>query len=134
MLVYKGRSLDKTKPVEVYRNLNDSTGNKRYSVRQNGLVVGHCNRLLLNNCSFIVNQKGRKRVIEDKRKNVHAFIRGKIVDSAMGSGLDDNNPWPVKVTYNPYKNTSFVSGLGNCLIGALAVFIREDGVWAAYTY
>ena len=87
------------KDVEVYYNLHK----KCLSVRKRGLVVDHVNSILLKNARFVVQPAGRKRVLKEKRKNVHAFVRGERVAVASFDGKSERN------TYNPYKYKSFVS-------------------------
>ena len=52
-----------------------------------------------------VNRKGREKVLREKRKNVHAGVRG-----YMGESTWDTYPEELfdEVTYNPYKYESFV--------------------------
>lgn len=99
LIPYKNRELNPNKPVEIYRNLNKP--GKTFSIRQNGLIIGHSNSLLLKDCEFIVNEAGRKRVISQKRKNVHAFIRGELLN-CDAEHLDYG-----EITYNPYKIKAF---------------------------
>jgi hypothetical protein len=73
---------------------------------QNRLVIGHTNDLWLKNCKLIVYEAGRKRVIQSKKKNVHAFIEGFVF-----SGIDKPNK-KVKIEYNPYFQSKFsISGI-----------------------
>lgn len=67
-----------------------------------GLVIGYADSISLIDATFKVSQAGRKRVLEEKRKNVHAFIYGTITDIDLGT-------LTVPVTYNPYKYSSFVN-------------------------
>lgn len=92
---YKNRSIDCWEPVEVYRNLIKSC----YSIRQNGKVVGHADSVCLKDCFFMVNQNGRKRVVETGRKNVHAYISGFISNFSIDK--------PSKVWYNPLITSQF---------------------------
>ena len=96
---YKGRSIDYSKPVMIYKNLH----NGLFSVKQGGLVVAHIDSVLLANVSFKVNESGRNRVIKEKKKNVHAFIVGYIlnVNHTPASLLKRS------ITYNPYKFNYF---------------------------
>lgn len=70
---------------------------------------------------FAVQPAGRARVLREKRKNVHAFVRGNVEEVGwlpehkrtggraawlMKDIMDD--PTMVEVTYNPYKFDSFV--------------------------
>ena len=103
--------VDPDKPVEVYRNLHK----KCWSVRQRGKVKLHTDYICLQNAEFKVSQKGRERVLREQRKNVHAFIKGFIVDAAEINKMEDvmesydqDVEW-VDVSYNPYKYDSFVT-------------------------
>ena len=60
--------------VEVYKNLRKQC----YSIRQKGKVIGYALVLAMSNVDFVVQQGGRKRVLESGQKNVHAFLRGDI--------------------------------------------------------
>ena len=99
--------------VEVYRNLHNGV----WSVRdcKTGLVVDHVNEITISNPTFVVQPAGRRKVIEQKRKNVHAFVRGeRVINSAADSFTPAElarfwNGHTVEVTYNPYKYDSFVS-------------------------
>ena len=64
--------------VQVYRNLN----NGLISIQDlsTGLVLGHAYAIDLEEANFIVREAGRQQVIREQRKNVHAFVRGKVVD------------------------------------------------------
>ncbi len=91
--------IDPNKKIEVYFNLHK----KIWSVRQSGRVVGHTNYIQVKDPQYVVRQKGNERVRREKKKNVHAFVRGyaesrlPVLPSKMRF-----------VTYNPYKNSSFV--------------------------
>ena len=91
--------IDPNKKIEVYFNLHKKT----WSVRQSGRVVGHTDYIQVKDAQYVVSQKGNERVRREKKKNVHAFVRG-YVESRLPV-------FPSKmrfVTYNPYKNSSFV--------------------------
>lgn len=133
IIPFKGRKLDKKKPVLVYRNLNRK--GKVFSLLQKGLVVAYTTAICLTDCTFIVRATGRNKVIREKRKNVHAFIKGTVSGSCMGTTALRND-LPVKVSYNPYENDSFMGdtcGKKFKLKGAMAVIINKDGVKASYT-
>jgi hypothetical protein len=133
MLVpFKNRVLNCSKPVEVYRNLNKK--GKVYSVRQNNLVVGHTTQLVLKDCTFHVNLSGQYRVRTNKRKNVHAWLNGLVVDSCFGT--DGSRSLPAKIKYNPYEDEWFkVCNLSNefHIFSAMGVVVNSEGVSAAYT-
>ena len=88
--------------VEIYRNLHNNT----FSVRRDGIVVRHIDNadtLLLTNAKFAVQPAGRAKVLSEKKKNVHAYIRG-TVDK---DGWKEDSPKTYEVYYNPYKSSSF---------------------------
>ena len=95
-------TVDVSRPVKVYRNLHKDC----YSVQQAGLVVCHTDRLVLKNVTFTVRERGRDKVRETRKKNVHAFINGEVMDPldciVVGEGWDS-------VTYNPYAHDTFVT-------------------------
>ena len=130
----KGRKIDESKPVLVYRNLNRK--GKVYSLLQKGLVVAYTTAVCLRDCEFIVRETGRKKVKREKKKNVHAFIKGFVTGSCMGTTAKRND-LPVTVSYNPYTDKSFI-GKSAChtypLKGAMAVIINNEGVKASYTH
>ena len=88
--------IDPAKPVEVYKNLHWNC----WSVRQSGIVRLHTYAIALKNCEFKVSEKGRQRVLKEKRKNVHAFVKGTLTKRGGFTNGD-------KVTYNPYKMSTF---------------------------
>jgi len=91
--------IDKNKKVEVYFNLHK----KCWSVRQSGRPVIHTDFIEIKDPQFVVQQGGNARVRREKKKNVHAFVRGYLTKRV--------SIFPKKqklVTYNPYKHTSFV--------------------------
>jgi len=91
--------IDPNKKIEVYFNLHK----KVWSVRQSGKVVGHTNYIQVKDPQYVVSQKGNERVRREKKKNVHAFVRG-YVEKRLPVFPRKNT----FVTYNPYKNSSFV--------------------------
>ena len=106
--------------VEVYYNLHKHV----LSVRQHGRVIMHTPCVELNDVTFAVQPAGRNKVIKEKRKNVHAFVRGNLVNSeskrigkcfALNNSEIESlrwlytwNPHWERVTYNPYKYETFV--------------------------
>jgi len=92
--------IDKNKRVYVYFNLHK----KIWSVRQSGKVVEYTNRIMLKDARYLVAQAGRKKVLREKKKNVHAGVSGYVVDRVP------NVPdFCTTVHYNPYKNETFIN-------------------------
>jgi hypothetical protein len=87
--------------VFVYRNLHK----KCFSVKsmKTGRVIAHVHEIMLSQPKFKVSEAGRERVLRTKQKNVHAGVIGYVTDSYVNFLCPT-----IKVTYNPYKYTSFV--------------------------
>ena len=141
--------------VQVYRNLN----NGLISIQDlsTGLVLGHAYAIDLEEANFIVREAGRQQVIREQRKNVHAFVRGKVVDvlnfqpfKGRGKHLYDEIPYEsdiysrlqrgsmvggttTKVSYNPYKAPHFVTPEGDEVDYAHLCTIQSDGIIQCYT-
>tara|TARA_B100000900_G_scaffold154625_1_gene131296 strand:- start:303 stop:671 length:369 start_codon:yes stop_codon:yes gene_type:complete len=80
-------------------------------------VILHTDKVHIDNPEFVVRQGGRQRVLKERKKNVHAFVRGNITHFSdyMCVEQDDGTVEYVKkcptldnVMYNPYKYDSFV--------------------------
>lgn len=65
---------------EVYRNLH-FRDEVVYSVLKGGLVEGHALCHVMDGVTFSVGPKGNQRVRDEERKNVHAKIRGHVVNA-----------------------------------------------------
>ena len=92
--------------VQVYYNLHK----KCLSVRHKGKVIEHAQEVTLTDARFHVQQAGRERVLKQKRKNVHAYISGKLKETFWFKQAP-KYIWTAKqhVTYNPYKYKNFVN-------------------------
>ena len=118
--------------VQVYRNLHKTTkeGQAVYSIRNyKGLVEDHVTEIALIDPKFRVSEKGNRRVRQEGRKNVHAYIQGKRMGGTAGQGVPTG--WQ-QVTYNPYKHEHFVLARDESVdvLGAIMVHIDQTGVWA----
>jgi len=106
--------------VRVYWNLHK----KCWSVQstQTNLVVLHANHLWLDKCKFMVRPAGQRRVREEGKKNVHAFVVGN-----MTSGYEECHfqPHGCKVSYNPYENDTFMCS-GDPIYTAMSVEMLTD--------
>jgi len=93
------------KRVMVYYNLHKHT----FSVSYMGKVILHADYVKLKDVEFRVRSGGKQKVRDEKRKNVHAFVIGDLVDYCEYPCSDLPEP-PVSdiVTYDPYKYDSFV--------------------------
>lgn len=91
--------------VEVYWNIRQ----RMFSIKalegpNKGRVVDRDIRVELRAVTFHVSQAGRRRVLEEQRKNVHAVLRGEWVeDRSRPSDMRAH----VMVRYNPYRDQTF---------------------------
>jgi hypothetical protein len=117
---YKGK-------VFVHRNLNKPPywTIKARNGEDAGLVIGYDKTIHLTNVIFSVGEKSRQRVLASGQKNVHAGVIGNIDTS-----IPNTNGW-IPVTYNPYKNRTFVRvDNGESVFRAKeAVLKNEKEVW-----
>ena len=120
--------------VQVYRNLHKTLedGTKVYSVKNDkGIVEDHVTEIAISRPILRVGPKGNQRVRDEQGKNVHAVIRGCMVNSvwayadmdAFEKGhakdacdnfkkleMDDREGYEWReVLYNPYKYKTFVT-------------------------
>ena len=123
--------IDTKKRVYVYFNLHK----KVWSVRQSGKVVEHTKNIMLKDCRFLVSEAGRKRVLREKKKNVHAGVSGYVVDSIPEYKVYSE----AKITYNPYKHKGFVAINDPYEIVEYADYVQMEcgdvtpSVWACWT-
>jgi hypothetical protein len=94
--------------VECFFNLT----RKRFSLRQRGKVITHCDEVVILYPTFVVQEAGRQRVIREKRKYVHAFVRGLWIISGTRemeqvNQLTAGATWR-RARYNPYQTATFV--------------------------
>jgi hypothetical protein len=101
----KNRTLSEGLRVYVYYNLHQHVFSvKALEGPDRGKVIAHASSLTLSNCKFKVSEKGRQRVLKEKRKNVHAGIVGKL---SLSLGVTSRAT--TEITYNPYLYESFVT-------------------------
>ena len=90
--------------VAVYFNLHK----KCWSIQcqASKLVIGYARTIVLEDVNFRVSQAGRRRVLLEQKKNVHAKVYGALVsvDDTLTPSAD-----AVDVTYNPYRYDRFVT-------------------------
>lgn len=106
------------KDVDVYYNINkECLSIKSRGGSDKGKVITHCHAVVVESPRYIVQPAGNKRVRKEKRKNVHAFVRGymhgftKKFNEENMKVLDFFNSIKAQrvyaVTYDPYKNIAF---------------------------
>ena len=93
--------------VRVYWNLHKNV----WSIQdcKSGLVIDHKAWVVLEG-NFVVREGGQKRVRQEGKKNVHAFVRGDATyfSPILLAHIDKDCQTLDNVMYNPYKYDSFV--------------------------
>tara|TARA_R110002020_G_scaffold472499_1_gene700685 strand:+ start:1282 stop:1731 length:450 start_codon:yes stop_codon:yes gene_type:complete len=130
---YKGDNMR----VEIYLNLHKTKkeGSAVYSVRsmETRRVIKHLTGdFFINKAQFIVSKAGRDRVLKEQRKNVHAFIRGELVEtcnkpSLYARWIKISNIYDGIATYNPYLYDTFVDKETKQPITSSNVYIGKQG-------
>tara|TARA_R110002060_G_scaffold41442_11_gene52998 strand:+ start:705 stop:1094 length:390 start_codon:yes stop_codon:yes gene_type:complete len=92
--------------VEVYWNLHAKCWSIRHA--HGKLIDNKPHRIYVEveDVAWVVQQGGRERVLKERKKNVHAFARGTLVE-----GGHDNRAGCGAVTsimYNPYMHQTFI--------------------------
>ena len=133
---FKDRTIDFTKKVRVYRNLNKGKDCKVYSIVQSGRTVAHTTQCMLRDVTFKINEKGRQRIIATNQKYFHAYAEGNITSSGMGTRSDST--FNAVIQYNPYVNDSFVcknlTTDGFKVKGAICVIFNQQGLTGTYLH
>lgn len=130
--------------VHVYRNLRHQD-QLAWSIVANegptrGRVVEVVSAVLVEGVTFVVREGGRQRVLRERSKNVHAFIRGEMIRSvplgcdpsaasveSMAPGVEGLT----EVTYDPYLHGHFfVARTGEPVVSAALVVATSSGVFA----
>jgi len=96
--------------VFVYFNLHK----RLFSVKSiegasKGKVIGYSYSIVLGHTQFKVSEAGRQRVIRERKKNVHAGVTGTLIDVGTIGEMFKGDI----VTYNPYRNSTFVKKFTN---------------------
>ncbi|KZR57519.1 hypothetical protein [Pseudobacillus badius] len=127
---YKDRQVPVGTKVKAYYNLHK----KLYSFvamagGYRGKVVGHSPSLLLSEVEFVVNQSGRKRVLREQRKNVHAYVVGALCESVTS---EEVKQYEECINYSPYDRDHFyLVSSGKRIDKAKAVLLADKKVWVA---
>ena len=108
--------------VKCYRNLNRKGVVWSLLNSKTGLVDSYAHNVFLEDVTFKVSQAGRNRVLKQKRKNVHAFVTGKVCSKSVQT-------WK-RATYNPYKDVGFhLVGENRILTKVKYAMLCETGLW-----
>lgn len=122
--------------VETYFNLHKKCLSYRPTTK--GGKVQHASALVLNDVKLVVQPAGRAKVLRNKSKNVHAFVRGQAAFVRPIDFTDDGDLSPTNmerqgyrpVTYNPYKYESFVmADTGEAIHSARQIVLIGKRMW-----
>jgi len=93
---------------------------------------------------FVVHEAGRQRVLKDKQKNVHAYVKGLLLNTSGFKPYKGRSIGPVYgaldtihkatvVSYNPYKEPHFViKGTSDKVSKASLCTVSHDGIIAGF--
>lgn len=103
--------------VRVYKNLHRNCWSiQEYIQGQGWRVWNYYTELVIDNPKFIVYEKGRQRVIETGKKNVHAYVQGelKLTDDYAQNRIKMppkfRPEYHLKINYNPKTDEFFQIG------------------------
>ncbi|MED3976073.1 hypothetical protein P4639_22005 [Priestia megaterium] len=128
---YKGRQVKLSQRVSTFWNLHQDVFSMQATIvdgeKRRTLVVAHCNEIILQNVSFVVRKAGRERVLKERQKNIHAFVKGEFMGESTGiidvSGMRE-------AYYNPFKQDCFTDKeTGEKLIGAELAILKDKKVY-----
>lgn len=122
---YKGRSTEHGCYRQVYRNLHTGSWSLKHPTR--GLVTGHADRVVLADAIFSVAPRANARVRATGRKEVHAWVDGRVL-----LGTEESTAGLDRVRYNPMEHRRFVRAEdGTPVTRSPRVVLDADGrVWA----
>jgi len=114
------------KNVRVYRNLHKDCFSVLHRTDKGWRLWKHVEQIELMNVKFKVSQAGHKRVLKEKRKNVHAFVEGEY------SGKTDVSSSRIRfVKYNPYIAGHFIEqGTNQKITEAVWAWVTRKGIMA----
>ncbi len=112
------------RPHDLYRNLH--TGSWSRLDRTTGRVDAHPEATAVRDVVLVVRPSGVARVRAERKKHVHAFVRG-----TSAEALPEAEGWQ-RLTYNPYRHDTFVLAADESPVRRAAwVALRADGTaWA----
>lgn len=119
-----GRTVDTTRPVKMYRCLAPHGG--RYSIHQDGRVVGHTDTAILADVSFTVSAPGYRRRLRLGHRLVYAYVSGRLVDGFLHVRFDSHDKSKLGVPATLYDDAFRHCAEGPALAYAGAVALRTN--------
>lgn len=121
---WNGRTVDTSRPVKMYRCLAPHGG--RYSIHQNGRVVGHTDTAVLADVTFVVSAPGYRRRLRLGHRLVYAYVSGWLVDGFFGVRFDSHDKVKLGVPATLYGDAFRHCEEGPSLARAEAVALRTN--------
>lgn len=119
--------IDPDKPVRVIRNWKHDC----YTILQNGTPKASARQVHLADVEFRVRQSGRNKMLREKRRNVHAYAVGRLIDYTHPD--EDRVIGNIRgraVAYDPYRAAAFVDvETDTPVTAARVVHFAENGVF-----
>ena len=126
--------------VRIYRNLkNDLLSIQDYKTSR---ILGHCSSAYLVDTTFVVRPGGRRLVLKERQKNVHAFAVGTLdwvegfspylgrILSRVKEGGSADIAAGTRVRYNPYQMETFCRENGDPVLSAKSCYLSaKDGIY-----
>ena len=103
--------------VEIYYNRT----RKCWSVRHNGRVIRHVLQIQLADCTMKVSEAARQRVVQTRRRGVHAWIIGTIAEDTLSDACLE------EITYSPFRGRTFRTLNGRPIAAADFVHFKQNG-------
>ena len=123
----EGRSIQPFEVCHVYYNIHKGGFSIRSNDKRNphnGKVVAHAPSVVLSDCEFKVSQVSVKKIRQNKRKAVCAYIKGTFV------GIEGNHNGMEEIYFNPYNTKQFISVDTNVpVLAASTVYCSDKKCW-----
>ena len=118
--------IDLSRPVRVFKNPRRGC----YSIMQNGIIKASARQIRLEGAEFLVRESGRQRMLATHKRNVHAYIVGRLVAfTRPDEAADLGELGGRSACYNPYRYDAFVDlETERPLSAAACVQLDENGV------
>ncbi len=114
--------------VFAYRNLNRKGVVWSIKDCKTNLVIDRVSEAYFKDVELKVSQAGRQRVLKQKKKNVHAGVKGYRLKY-----VPPISEW-VHASYNPYKQKVFMDAYGNPVEKVKYAMLDEEGLWISTEY
>lgn len=97
--------IDHDMPVRVFKNLKHDC----YSIMQCGQLKASAKQVILADVEFRVRESGRQKMLRERKKNVHAFVIGRLVEFVHADEPRNlSEPSGRGAIYDPYRFATFV--------------------------